>query len=264
NRSVGDARTPAASADLDERSEPGRGSAVDSRRPEVLLWVDSFTDTFTPDNALAAAVLLEGLGYRVRIPERRVCCGLTWITTGQLDGARKRLRATLDALDEHVAGGGLVVGLEPSCTAALRADLPELLPDDPRARPTAAAMRTLAEFLLEHPGWSPPARPGETVVVQPHCHQHAVGGFAAERELLARMGVTVTELAGCCGLAGNFGMQQGHYDVSVAVAENALLPALRAAPEGAVFLADGFSCRTQADQLAGVSGIPLAAYLLGG
>ncbi|MFE7722508.1 FAD-binding and (Fe-S)-binding domain-containing protein [Nocardia rhizosphaerihabitans] len=230
---------------------------------EVMLWVDTFTDTFAPDNAVAATLLLEQLGYRVRIPAARVCCGLTWITTGQLDGARRRLRATLDALADHVAAGGLVVGLEPSCTATLRADLPELLPDDPRAPQVAAAVRTLAEFLLEHPGWQPPRRTGETVVVQPHCHQHAVGGFAAERAILAAMGVTVDELAGCCGLAGNFGMQKGHYDVSVAVAENALLPALRAAPPETTFLADGFSCRTQAAQLAGTRGVPLASYLLG-
>ncbi|MDO3650462.1 FAD-binding and (Fe-S)-binding domain-containing protein [Nocardia mangyaensis] len=230
---------------------------------EVMLWVDTFTDTFDPANGLAATHLLEQLGYHVTIPAERVCCGLTWISTGQLDGARVRLRATVDALAEHVAGGGLVVGLEPSCTAALRADLPELLPDDPRAEQIAAAVRTLAEFLLEHPDWQPPRRPGETVIVQPHCHQHAVGGFDAERRILAAMGVTVRELAGCCGLAGNFGMQRGHYDVSVAVAENALLPALRTAPQGAIFLADGFSCRTQADQLAGIPGRHLAEYLLG-
>ncbi|GEM31227.1 hypothetical protein NN3_22340 [Nocardia neocaledoniensis NBRC 108232] len=259
--------------------EPGPAAGRDVARPtptaaalpagsastagDVMLWVDSFTDTFDPENALAAVILIEQLGYRVRIPERRVCCGLTWITTGQLDGARKRLRATLDAVADHAAAGGVIVGLEPSCTAALRADLPELLPDDPRSADVAASMRTLAEFLLDQPGWRPPRRDGETVVVQPHCHQHAVGGFAAERELLAAMGVTVAELAGCCGLAGNFGMQRGHYEVSVAVAENALLPALRAAPEGAVFLADGFSCRTQAAQLAGTQGIALATYLLG-
>lgn len=231
---------------------------------EVMLWVDTFTDTFDPVNGLAATHLLEQLGHRVTIPAERVCCGLTWISTGQLDGARVRLRATVDALAEHVAGGGLVVGLEPSCTAALRADLPELLPEDPRAAQVAAAVRTLAEFLLGHPGWQPPHRPGETVIVQPHCHQHAVGGFAAERRILAAMGVTVRELAGCCGLAGNFGMQRGHFDVSVAVAENALLPALRTAPEGSIFLADGFSCRTQADQLAGIPGRHLAEYLLEG
>jgi Fe-S oxidoreductase len=227
-----------------------------------MLWIDTFTDTFDPENAAAATQLIEQLGYRVRIPSDRVCCGLTWISTGQLDGARTRLRATVDALAAHVAAGGLIVGLEPSCTATLRADLPELLPDDPRAKQVAASVRTLAEFLLAHPAWQPPRRPHDTVIVQPHCHQHAVGGFDAERRILAAMGVTVEELAGCCGLAGNFGMQRGHYDISVAVAENALLPALRNAPPNAVFLADGFSCRTQADQLAHTRGVHLAGYLL--
>ncbi|TCK00722.1 FAD-binding and (Fe-S)-binding domain-containing protein [Nocardia alba] len=229
---------------------------------EVMLWIDTFTDTFDPENAAAATQLIEQLGYRVRIPDNRVCCGLTWISTGQLDGARTRLRATVDALAAHVAAGGLIVGLEPSCTATLRADLPELLPDDPRARQVAASVRTLAEFLLSHPTWQPPRRPHDTVIVQPHCHQHAVGGFDAERRILAAMGVTVEELAGCCGLAGNFGMQRGHYDISVAVAENALLPALRNAPPNAVLLADGFSCRTQADQLGHTPGLHLARYLL--
>ncbi len=226
---------------------------------EVMLWIDTFTDSFDPENALAATRLIEQLGYHVTIPKTRVCCGLTWISTGQLDGARTRLRATLDTLAEHAAAGGPIIGLEPSCTATLRADLPELLPDDPRAKQVAASIRTLAEFLLEHPTWQPPRRPQDTVVVQPHCHQHAVGGFDAERRILAAMGVTVEELAGCCGLAGNFGMQKGHYDVSVAIARTALLPALNNAD--AIFLADGFSCRTQADQLAGVRGLHLARYL---
>ncbi|WP_280498280.1 FAD-binding and (Fe-S)-binding domain-containing protein [Nocardia farcinica] len=236
-------------------------SATD--RPEVMLWVDSFTDAFAPEIAHAAVTLLESLGYRVRIPARRVCCGLTWISTGQLDGARARLRATLDALDEHVRAGGTVIGLEPSCTATLRADLPDLLPDDPRAAPTARAVRTLAEFLLDQPGWRPPDRSGVQVVVQPHCHQHAVLGFAADRRVLAAAGAQVREISGCCGLAGNFGMQAGHYDISVAIADTALTPALRDAPE-AVFLADGFSCRTQAAQLTGRPGLHLAQFLLPG
>ncbi len=230
-------------------------------QPEVLLWIDTFTNAFDPEIALTAIRLLRSLGYRVRIPQRRVCCGLTWISTGQLDAARARLRATLDELDEHVRGGGIVVGLEPSCTAVLRADLPELLPDDPRAARTAAAVRTLAEFLAAQPNWRPARKEGAEVVVQPHCHQHAVLGFDADRQLLARMGVRVREIAGCCGLAGNFGMQQGHYDVSVQVAENGLLPALRE-EQDATLLADGFSCRTQAEQLAGRKGVHLAQYLL--
>ncbi len=227
----------------------------------VMLWVDTFTDAFDPEIARAAVELIESLGHEVRIPERRVCCGLTWISTGQLDGARKRLRATVAALDEHVRAGGVVVGLEPSCTAALRADLPRLLPDDDRAAAVASAVRTLAEFLEAEPGWQPPDRTGQTVIVQPHCHEHAVSGFAADRRILEGTGATVRELSGCCGLAGNFGMQRGHYEVSVAVAENGLLPALRDAAPDTILIADGFSCRTQADQLAGRSAQHLAQFL---
>jgi len=242
-----------------------RGWRVGQTRPgtsTVMLWLDTFTDAFAPEIADAAVRLLESAGCTVTIPRKRVCCGLTWISTGQLDGARARLRGTLDALDAHIRAGGLVVGLEPSCTAALRTDLPELLPDDPRAEPTARAVRTLAEFLAEQPGWRPPDRSGHSVVVQPHCHQHAVLGFDTDRRMIAETGAEVLEVSGCCGLAGNFGMQAGHYDISVAIADAGLLPALREAGDAAVFLADGFSCRTQAVQLTGRDGTHLAQFLL--
>ncbi|MGI5222296.1 FAD-binding and (Fe-S)-binding domain-containing protein [Nocardia sp. CA-290969] len=245
------------------RDESAKQQVADHSAQTVMLWVDTFTNAFDPEIAQAAVALLNSLGYRVLLPDRQVCCGLTWISTGQLDGARARLRATLDHLDAHIRAGGAVIGLEPSCTAALRADLPELLPDDPRARPVADAVRTLAEFLLAQPDWRPPQYPGRSIVVQPHCHHHSVLGFEADRRIFAMMGVRVTEIAGCCGLAGNFGMQRGHYDVSVAVAGNGLLPALANAPDDAVFLADGFSCRTQAAQLAAVRGRHLAQILLG-
>lgn len=235
---------------------------TDAGMPEVMLWIDTFTDAFDPDIALAAVDLLESLGYRVRVPSKRVCCGLTWVSTGQLDGARARLRGALDAVDEHVRGGGLVIGLEPSCTAVLRADLPELLPEDPRSAPTAAAVRTLAEFLSEHPDWRPPVRPGTSVVVQPHCHQYAVLGVEADRQILTAMQVEVIEVTGCCGLAGNFGMQQGHYELSVSVAENGLLPAVRNTSPETVLIADGFSCRTQARQLAAREGRHLVQFLM--
>lgn len=231
----------------------------------VLLWVDTFTDGFTPAIARAAVTLLEGAGYRVSLTERRVCCGLTWITTGQLDGARRQLSSTLAQLQPHVEAGHPIIALEPSCAAVLRSDLVELLPEDPRARSVADATRTLAEFLStatlpDGTPWLPPRLDGVEVLVQPHCHQHAVLGFAADRALLERTGATVHELAGCCGLAGNFGMERGHYDVSVAVAGTALLPGLAAHPD-ATLLADGFSCRTQAAQLAGRAGVHLAQLL---
>lgn len=235
----------------------------DGTRGEVLLWVDSFADAFDPDVAVAAVRLLESAGYTVRLPAGQACCGLTWISTGQLDGARKRLRGLLDVLEPEVEAGLPVVGLEPSCTAALRTDLPELLPDDPRASAVAGAVRTLAEQ-LEHAradGWEPPALQGVSVLAQPHCHQHATVGYASDTALLRAAGAEVDTVAGCCGLAGNFGMEAGHYEVSVAVAENGVLPALRAAAPGTVLLADGFSCRTQVADLADAPSTTLAQLL---
>jgi Fe-S oxidoreductase len=230
-----------------------------------VLWLDTFTESFAPEIAAAAVTVLEAAGYQVTLAPP-ACCGLTWITTGQLDAARRRLRVVLDALGPVAAQGVPIVGLEPSCTAVLRSDLAELLADDPRAPVVAAATRTLAEVLLDAPGdWGPgvlDGLDGLTVIAQPHCHQHAVMGFEADRAVLTRAGARVRTIAGCCGLAGNFGMEKGHYDLSVAVARNGLLPALADA-EDAVFVADGFSCREQARQLAGRQGLHLAQLLAG-
>jgi FAD/FMN-containing dehydrogenase/Fe-S oxidoreductase len=237
-----------------------------ARRPArpgtpVLLWVDTFTDHFTPEVGQAAVRVLEAAGYSVQITPEPVCCGLTWISTGQLDGARRQLRRSLDALDAAVQAGTPVVGLEPSCTAVLRGEIAELLPRDPRARQVRAAARTLAELLTETGTWEPPDLTGVRAVAQPHCHHHAVMGWHTDSALLARSGAQVDAVGGCCGLAGNFGVERGHYDVSRAVAETALLPAVRNAADDAVVLADGFSCRTQLDQLAHIGGVHLAELL---
>ncbi|HET8582611.1 MAG TPA: FAD-linked oxidase C-terminal domain-containing protein [Jatrophihabitans sp.] len=228
---------------------------------QVLLFVDTFTEHFTPQVGQAAVRVLQDAGYDVRITDKPVCCGLTWISTGQLDGARKQLRRSLAALDQSVRFGIPIVGLEPSCTAVLRHDLPALLPSDPRAPRVAAATRTLAELLIGTRDWTPPSLAGVQAVAQPHCHQHAVMGWDTDETLLRAAGADVSAVGGCCGLAGNFGVERGHYDVSVAVAETALLPAVRAAPHDAVILADGFSCRTQLEQLAGVQSLHLAELL---
>jgi FAD/FMN-containing dehydrogenase/Fe-S oxidoreductase len=238
-----------------------------SGRPPVLLWTDSFSDALAPSIPVAAVKVLRAAGYEVLVPEHDACCGLTWISTGQLDGARKRLTHLLEVLGPYAVNGVPIVGLEPSCTAVLRSDLLDLLPDDPRAVAVARATRTLAELLTAPspvgPGdrWELPDLSDVTAVVQPHCHHHAVMTYTADRTLLAEAGASFSTLAGCCGLAGNFGMEAGHYDVSVQVAEHAMLPALRDAAPGDVLLADGYSCRTQADQLAGVQGVHLAELL---
>jgi Fe-S oxidoreductase len=243
----------------------GTAGASGTGRKPVLLWVDTFTNAFAPGVGQAAVLVLEDAGYEVRITDRNVCCGLTWISTGQLDGARRQLRRTLRALGPALEAGIPVVGLEPSCTAVLRQDATELLPGDTRAAGLGTAVRTLAELLSGTDGWRAPDLSDVTGVAQPHCHQHAVLGWDADAALLASAGAKVDAVGGCCGLAGNFGVERGHYDVSVAVAETALLPAVRAAVgeagESATILADGFSCRTQLDQLAGVRGTHLAELL---
>jgi FAD/FMN-containing dehydrogenase/Fe-S oxidoreductase len=238
----------------------GAGDTAGARKP-VLLWADTFTNAFAPQVGQAAVQVLEAAGYEVRLTGENVCCGLTWISTGQLDGARRQLRRTLRALAPALDAGVPVVGLEPSCTAALRRDAGELLPGDRRAAVLGGAVKTLAELLAATDGWTPPDLSDVSGVAQPHCHQHAVLGWDADAALLREAGASVKAVGGCCGLAGNFGVERGHYDVSVAVAETALLPAVRAAGGGATILADGFSCRTQLDQLAHVQGTHLAELI---
>jgi FAD/FMN-containing dehydrogenase/Fe-S oxidoreductase len=235
------------------------------RAPDVWLWADSFTDHFGAGIGRAAIDLLAAAGLEARVIPERACCALTWVTTGQLDQARRILGDAIATLHPYVASGVPVVGLEPSCLASLRSDAEDLL-DDPRAAAVAAGMSTLAELLsarLASGEWAPPDLTGTQVVVQPHCHQASVLGFTADVAVLEAAGATVNRLGGCCGLAGNFGMEQGHYETSVAVAEHTLLPAVREAGPDAVILADGMSCRVQLADLAGVRALHLAELLAG-
>ncbi|BCL26161.1 FAD-binding and (Fe-S)-binding domain-containing protein [Streptomyces aurantiacus] len=242
------------------------GPRGDGHRGEVVVWPDTFTDHFHPAIGKAAVEVLEAAGFRVKVPDAAVCCGLTWISTGQLTVARRVLGHTLDVLRADLRRGTPVVGLEPSCTAVFRADAAELLPKDPDVGRLREQTRTLAELLVERAGdWQPPPVDARAVV-QRHCHQYAVLGFDADRKLLERAGVDADVLdAGCCGLAGNFGFEKGHYDVSMACAEAALLPAVREADAATLVLADGFSCRTQVDQSdAGRTPLHLAEVLAAG
>ncbi|MFZ4154612.1 FAD-binding and (Fe-S)-binding domain-containing protein [Streptomyces pseudogriseolus] len=253
----------------------------------VVLWPDTFTEHLSPSVGRAAVRVLEAAGLRVTLPPTlrlpsggrvgdarsrnplslltarrgRVCCGLTYLSTGQLDRARAVLGRTLGLLEPVLATDAPLVVLEPSCAAALRTDAPELLHDDPRAARLASRVLTFAETLETYaPDWTPPAvnRP---VTGQTHCHQHAVLGDGPDRRLREAAGLTGELSGGCCGLAGNFGFERGHYGVSRACAEEQLLPAVREAPQGAVIQADGFSCRTQLEQLGGVRGRHLAEIL---
>ncbi|HEX5598955.1 MAG TPA: FAD-linked oxidase C-terminal domain-containing protein [Micromonosporaceae bacterium] len=235
-------------------------STADGDRGPVLIWPDTFTNHFHPAIGEAAVTVLESAGWRVQVPTRPVCCGLTWISTGQLGVAKKVLRRTLDVLRPALRAGTPIVGLEPSCTAVLRSDARELFPDDEDIRRLGQQTFTLAELLHEHTaGWQPPQVP-RTALMQTHCHQHSVLGSAADLSLLSAAGVDAQALdSGCCGLAGNFGFERGHYEVSMACAERVLLPAVRDATPEQVVLADGFSCRTQIEQ--GAAGGRRAVHL---
>ncbi|MFI6059096.1 FAD-binding and (Fe-S)-binding domain-containing protein [Streptomyces sp. NPDC051286] len=244
------------------RKRTGRGTVILSSDQVVAVWPDTFTNHLSPEVGKAAVRVLEAAGRTALYPERSVCCGLTYVSTGQLDKARTVMRRTLDRMGFFL-GDPLVV-LEPSCAATLRTDLPELLPDDPRAAELAGSVRTLAQYLEEYaPDWRPP-RLDRRVAGQTHCHQHAVLGDAAERRLRKRAGMEGELSGGCCGLAGNFGFERGHWGVSVACAEEQLLPSVRGAEPGTDILADGFSCRTQLAQLAGVRARHLAELLAEG
>ncbi|MFF7448324.1 MULTISPECIES: FAD-linked oxidase C-terminal domain-containing protein [unclassified Streptomyces] len=259
------------------RREAGRG---DGPRGRVVLWPDTFTEHLSPSVGRAAVRVLRAAGISTVLPPTlipsrggfrplaarrgRVCCGLTYVSTGQLDRARTVMRRTLDLMAPVLQTDLLVLVLEPSCAAALRTDLPELLHDDERAGRLAARVVTFAEALERlAPEWTPP-RLNRPVTGQTHCHQHAVLGEAAERRLREAAGLTGEPASGCCGLAGNFGFEKGHFEVSRACAEDQLLPAVRAADPDAVILADGFSCRTQLEQLAGTRGRHLAEVLAEG
>ncbi|GAB97048.1 FAD/FMN-containing dehydrogenase/Fe-S oxidoreductase [Kineosphaera limosa] len=236
------------------------GSVAKLVAKPVVIFADSFSDAFDPGVGGATVDVLRGAGYDVSVTGESVCCGLTWITTGQLDAAKRILRRTIAALHPLAVAGVPIVGLEPSCTAVLRHDAVELLGTQ-EARDVAAATVTLAELLTGDPDYTPPSLAGVQVVAQPHCHHHAILGWGADEALLQAAGAQVTRLGGCCGLAGNFGVEHGHYEVSVAVAEDQLLPAVRAADPHTVILADGFSCRTQLADLAPRTGIHLAQLL---
>ena len=227
----------------------------------VLLWPDTFTNYFTPETGIAAVRVLEDAGYQVRIPEQPLCCGRPLYDYGMLPTARRWLRRAVAGLREPVADGLPVIGLEPSCLATFRDELPSMLPDDADARRLASQTVTLGEFLSRE-GYDPPRLAGRALV-QVHCHQGAVLTHDSEQALLERMGLEVTVPdSGCCGMAGSFGYERGQrYEVSRACGERAILPAVRHAAGDTLIIADGFSCREQIAQASSRRPVHLAQVL---
>jgi Fe-S oxidoreductase len=226
-----------------------RGTANPNGLP-VLLFPDTFNEHFHPDTAKSATRVLEAAGFRVVVPDGFICCGRPLYDYGMLDTAKLLLRRLVERLTPYARAGVPIVGLEPSCVAALRDELPGLLVHDEDATRIAECSMTLAEFLEEHAAeWTMP-RLGRRAIVHGHCHQEAVMGMDADETLLERLGLDYELLdSGCCGLAGSFGFEADKYEISVAIGERRLLPAVREAPADSLIVADGFSCRTQIEQL---------------
>jgi FAD/FMN-containing dehydrogenase/Fe-S oxidoreductase len=222
--------------------------------PQVLLWADTFNNHFHPATAIAAVEVLEAAGYQVLVPpsqraRQTLCCGRPLYDFGMLNLAERLLRRTLDTLRPHIRAGIPLVGLEPSCVSVFRDELLNLLPNDEDAQRLARQTFLLSEFLGQQAAGYRPPRLRRKAVVHGHCHHKAVLGMRDEERLLSQMGLDYQTLdSGCCGMAGAFGFERAHYDISLKVGERVLLPAVRTAAKDTLVIADGFSCREQIAQ----------------
>jgi len=224
-----------------------RRPPVNEGGKRVILWPDTFNNYFHTDVGVACVEALEAAGWQVVIPEQHVCCGRPLYDYGFLDLAERYLRRTIDLLRDDIRAGTPIVGMEPSCLAVFKDELPKMLPhDDDAARLSRNAMH-FAEFLEKHAADVPQAL--RHALLWGHCHHKATGGMDPEQKLLERMGIEVEQVSGgCCGLAGSWGFEHGKRDISVECGEQALLPAVRGAANETIVVADGFSCKTQIEQ----------------
>jgi len=229
----------------------------------VLLWPDTFVNAFEPAIGRATVQVLEAAGFRVMVPKPWLCCGRPLYDHGMLGTAKRWLRRTLRELRPQIRAGTPVVGMEPSCVAVFRDELPALFPKDQDARRLSEQTFVLSEFLAREE-WSPPRTfDGRPALVQAHCHHRAVMKLDAEEATLDALGLDwrMPE-PGCCGMAGSFGFEDGRkFDVSMAVGERALLPAVRSAAPDTLVVADGFSCRQQVEQATGHRPLHLAQLI---
>ena len=238
-------------------------SPQESDAPEVLLWADTFNNYFQPQTARAAVEVLETAGYRVLVPQANLCCGRPLYDFGMLDRAERLLLEILDTLEPEIEAGIPVVGLEPSCVAVFRDELINLFPRDERAQALSRQTFLLSEFLEQElgPNASLP-QINRKALLHGHCHHKSIMKMTAEESLLRRIGVDFQSPApGCCGMAGSFGFEHDKFEVSAAIGELELLPAVRQAPPDWLIIADGFSCREQIAQGTGRHALHLAEVL---
>ncbi len=230
--------------------------------PQVILWPDTFNNHFHPETAQAAVEVLEAAGYQVMVPEQSLCCGRPLYDYGFLDLAEKLLRDILDTLRPQIEAGMPVIGLEPSCAAVFRDELKNLFPHDADAKRLASQTFLLSEFLEKKATHFQPPKLQRKAIVHGHCHHKAIMKMRDEQSVLEKMGLDFQMLdSGCCGMAGAFGFEKDHYDLSIQVGERVLLPAVREADTQTLIIADGFSCREQIAQTTDRRALHLAQVL---
>lgn len=226
----------------------------------VVLWPDTFNNFFFPKTLTAAAEVLRSAGFSVRIPEKIVCCGRPLYDYGMLPTAKKLLTQILECLRDEISQGIPIVGVEPSCVAVFREELPNLFPDNEDAKKLSQQTFLLSEFLLKNDIEIP--KLNKKAIVHMHCHHRAVMGIQSEERIMQKMGLDYQILdSGCCGMAGSFGFEKDHYQISADIGELVLLPAIRSAAADDLIIADGFSCREQISQLTDRKAVHIAELL---
>ncbi|HEX6465846.1 MAG TPA: heterodisulfide reductase-related iron-sulfur binding cluster, partial [Terriglobales bacterium] len=249
---------PATFREWFEKREVKEGPA-----PEVILWADTFNNHFHPETLKAAVEVLERLGWRVQVPKQHLCCGRPLYDFGMLDEAKRYLKRIISSLREEIEHGKYIVVLEPSCASVFREELKDLLPDDPLCESLSQQVMLLSEFIENRAAhFDFPSLQKRKAIVQGHCHHQAVLKMGAEKSVLKKLDLDAKVLdAGCCGMAGPFGFEASKYEVSQAIGERVLLPAVREAAEETIVISDGFSCREQIKQNTGRHALHLAEVL---
>jgi FAD/FMN-containing dehydrogenase/Fe-S oxidoreductase len=239
-----------------ERRTTSRESA---KKPKALLWPDTFNNYFHPETAIAAVEVLEATGFQVVLPAGHVCCGRPLYDFGMLDRAKEHLRQALEILEPEIIDGTPVIVLEPSCASVFRDELLNLFPESDWAQKLSSQTFLLSEFLEKRATDFPLPQIRANALVHGHCHQKAIMKMNSTESVLQRLSVDYKMPApGCCGMAGPFGFENETCDVSLAIGELELLPAVRNVPADWLIVADGFSCREQIEQCTGRKTLHLA------
>jgi FAD/FMN-containing dehydrogenase/Fe-S oxidoreductase len=245
----------------DGRPRPSIGAKL-REKSQVLLWADTFNNHFLPSTAKAAVEVLEAAGFTVTVPRAHLCCGRPLYDVGMLDRAKSLLRQIMDELLPEIESATPIVVLEPSCAAVFRDELTNLFPHDDRAQALSKQVFLLSEFLEQRAQNFQLPTLQRHALVHGHCHHKAIMKMTAEEAVLDRMGIKFTAPApGCCGMAGAFGFEKDKYEISKAIGELELLPAVRRAPTDWLIVADGFSCREQIAQESDRNALHLAEVI---